>query len=174
VNRKTILTVCCGFLIIASDFALAIETSPFIGKVVRISDGDTVFILNGNRTFKIRLANIDAPEKNQSYGLACKRRLSERVFQKEVRVNPVVKNSLDRYNRTVATINLGETDINLEQIKSGCAWHYTEYARRAQDKTNFMVYKTAENRARLDRIGLWQDLNPVYPPKFRKAQKRRF
>ncbi len=44
------------------------------GKVVKITDGDTLYVLDANyKEHKIRLAGIDAPERKQAYGLAsCK------------------------------------------------------------------------------------------------------
>lgn len=39
------------------------------GRIVRVLDGDTVEILGeGNQLKRVRLAGIDAPEKNQPFG----------------------------------------------------------------------------------------------------------
>lgn len=39
------------------------------GKVIKITDGDTVNVLTSdNETHKIRLSGIDAPEKKQAFG----------------------------------------------------------------------------------------------------------
>jgi len=40
----------------------------FEGKVVGISDGDTIKVLKNGKQVKIRLAAIDCPEKKQPYG----------------------------------------------------------------------------------------------------------
>ncbi len=43
------------------------------GKVVKITDGDTLYVLDANyKEHKIRLAGIDAPETKQAYGLVCR------------------------------------------------------------------------------------------------------
>lgn len=38
------------------------------GKVVGISDGDTLTLLSGREQIKVRLVEIDAPEKGQAFG----------------------------------------------------------------------------------------------------------
>ncbi len=47
------------------------------GKVVRVVDGDTLYVLDANyEQHKIRLAGIDAPERKQAYGLASRKQES--------------------------------------------------------------------------------------------------
>ena len=53
-------------LIILSSYLFSLE---LIGKVVKVSDGDTITILTSDKTqHKIRLNDIDAPEKKQAFG----------------------------------------------------------------------------------------------------------
>jgi endonuclease YncB( thermonuclease family) len=57
------------------------------GKVVKITDGDTLYVLDANyKDHKIRLAGIDAPERRQAYGLASRKHLLSIVAGKQVRV----------------------------------------------------------------------------------------
>lgn len=56
-------------LIIASTLSFSTPTlaETIEGRVVGVSDGDTLTLLDDSRTqFKIRLAAIDAPEKAQA------------------------------------------------------------------------------------------------------------
>jgi len=64
------------------------------GKVISVTDGDTIKILVDNRQIKVRLAEIDAPEKNQAYGMKAKQFLGNLVFGKDVRVKEI---DWDRY-----------------------------------------------------------------------------
>ena len=58
------------------------------GKVVGVSDGDTITVLDGDyQQYKIRLAGIDAPEKAQAFGNRSKEHLSALVFGKSVSVD---------------------------------------------------------------------------------------
>ncbi len=51
--------------------SLAASADSLTGKVVKITDGDTLYVLDANyKDHKIRLAGIDAPERRQAYGLA--------------------------------------------------------------------------------------------------------
>ncbi len=53
------------------------------GKVVKITDGDTLYVLDANyKEHKIRLAGIDAPERKQAYGLASRKHLASIVAGK--------------------------------------------------------------------------------------------
>jgi micrococcal nuclease len=42
--------------------------ADFTGRVVGISDGDTISVMHGTRGEKIRLNGIDCPEKRQAFG----------------------------------------------------------------------------------------------------------
>ncbi len=54
--------------------SLAASADSLTGKVVKITDGDTLYILDANyKEHKIRLAGIDAPERKQAYGLASRK-----------------------------------------------------------------------------------------------------
>lgn len=137
------------------------------GRVVGVSDGDTVTVLDvDNKPHKIRLSGIDAPEKEQAYGQKSKESLSELVFGKSVDVE---WRKQDRYGRTVGKIMLGGVDICLEQVKRGMAWHYKQYQQEqtAQDR---LSYAESETLARSMRTGLWQDASPVEPSAFRHTK----
>ena len=115
------------------------------GKVVSIADGDTLTILMGDKQYKIRLAEIDTPEKNQPYGTKSKAVLADMVFSKEVIAEV---QDIDRYGRYVAKIYTGELDICREMVRRGAAWVYRLYLR---DKSLLDV----EAEARKAKLGLW-------------------
>ena len=75
---------------------------PLIGRVVGVSDGDTVTVLLPEHVqLEVRLSGIDAPEKRQPFGQRAKQRLSELVLGKTV---TLAGNKQDRYRRLVAKI----------------------------------------------------------------------
>ena len=92
-------------LLLLSLNSLAEELS---GKVVGITDGDTLTLLVDQNQYKIRLAEIDTPEKGQPWGKYATQALAEKVFKAEIRVQVV---DVDRYGRTVGRIWLEERDI---------------------------------------------------------------
>ena len=123
-------------------------------KVVGVHDGDTITGLDEDqKQFKIRLDAIDAPELGMPFGQASRKALSEKVFGKQVEV--IVKTK-DRYGRTVGHVLLDKRDMNLEMLEEGMAWHYAHYDHNKR-------LADAEQEARGNRLGLWQDPNPVAP-----------
>ncbi|MDP3778406.1 thermonuclease family protein [Methylotenera sp.] len=138
------------------------------GKVIKVTDGDTVNVLtDDNQTHKVRLSGIDAPEKSQAFGNKSKQALADDIDGKTVRVE---FNKRDKYQRIVGKITVNGKDVNLNQIKRGLAWHYKKYENE-QDVEDRSIYANAEYLAQRDKIGLWFDANPIPPWDFRK-QKR--
>ena len=133
-----------------------------------MADGDTITVLDSNNTqHKIRLQGIDAPEKAQAYGQKSKQSLYQMVHGKFVSVEFEKK---DKYGRTVGKVLLNGTDICLEQIKLGMAWHYKQYEseQSAQDRA---MYEQAEQSARTQNLGLWKDNKSIPPWEFRRNNK---
>ncbi|MBT9541220.1 thermonuclease family protein [Thiobacillus sp.] len=128
------------------------------GVVFVVIDGDTVLFKPdsynaASRAFlKIRLANIDAPEKDQPYGEAATRALSALVLNQRVELNTV---AIDAYGRTIAQIQLRDVQVNAELVRRGLAWA-SAYHRSAELKA---VQRDAQQAAR----GLWREAEPVPP-----------
>lgn len=130
-------------------------------KVVGITDGDTLTCLVNQTPIKVRLKQIDAPEKKQAFGEVSRQALSNAVFNQTV----MLKNtSKDKYGRTLADVYLGTSNINKQQVQNGMAWAYREYL-SDQD------YLILEAAARQQRLGLWSHPNPIYPQDFRRNKK---
>lgn len=156
-------------LLVCSFFVVPALAESIIGRVVSVADGDTITVLDATQTqHKIRLAGVDAPEKNQAFGQRSKESLSELVFNQEVQVHTTKQ---DRYGREIGKVLVGGLDANLEQVKRGMAWHYKAYQREqsAQDR---VAYSEAEKGALRGRVGLWRDEQPVPPWDFRKINPR--
>ena len=146
----------------------AIEAATLQGKVVGVADGDSITVLDDNKTqHKIRLLGIDAPEKAQAFGQKSKQSLHQLVHNKQVTVEFQKK---DKYGRTVGKVLINGNDICLEQIKLGMAWHYKQYESQ-QSKEDRIVYKQAELAARNQALGIWKDKNSTPPWDFRKQTR---
>lgn len=137
------------------------------GRVIGVSDGDTISLLDASRTqHKIRLAGIDAPESGQAFGSRAKQTLSDCAFGKQAQIEG---SKSDRYGRTVAKVIVNGTDCNLRQIELGMAWHYKKYESE-QTKSDRILYATAQNAAMSQRKGLWIDAKPVAPWEWRNGE----
>jgi endonuclease YncB( thermonuclease family) len=73
----------------------------------------------------------------------------------------------DKYRRQVCKILVDGVDANLEQVKAGMAWWYRDYAREQSPKDR-EDYEVAEFNAKVRRLGLWADTNPVPPWEWRR------
>ncbi len=130
----------------------------FFAKVIAVIDGDTVLILRNGHPLKIRLADIDAPEKGQDFGMASRRSLGGMVSGKQVRVST---RAVDKYGRTVALLSIDGLNVNEEQVRRGMAWQYSHYFRNPR-------YIALQAEAQKAGRGLWAQAHPVKPWQWRK------
>jgi endonuclease YncB( thermonuclease family) len=132
----------------------------FVARSVSVLDGDTVLVRReaGVRPMKVRLADIDAPEKEQDFGDAAKQSLAKMLSGRQVRVDPV---AVDMYGRLVARLYIDDVSVNAELIRQGMAWEYS------LNRSN-REYLSLQDEARRARRGLWAQQNPVAPSQWRK------
>ena len=134
------------------------------GKVVSVTDGDTIKVFNAEKgQVKIRLYGIDTPEKAQPYGKSAGKYLASLIAGAVVEVESVTK---DRYGRTVGIVWNGETNINQDMVRSGYAWVYQRYC----DKPFCEDWLALEDEAKTDKLGLWQEPDPVPPWEWRRRK----
>lgn len=134
----------------------------FTATVIGVSDGDTITVLRNGQRLKVRLANIDCPEKTQGFGERAKQFTAEKCFGKKVIVNA---ENLDRYGRHTGEVTLPDgTSLNKSLVAEGYAWCYQQFCHDAS-------YLVSEHDARDQRIGLWAESEQTPPWEFRKAQK---
>lgn len=175
--KKQTKLIYVAILIIAGLFCSTAYSgikSSLQGKVMKVTDGDTVVIspIEGGEFFKCRLYGIDAPETpkkgkgGQPYGEEASKALKNLILGQKVDVTLTGDKT---YDRQVCIIKKDGLDINLEMVKLGYAWAYRQYLKRPHAS----AYIDSENEARRSKSGLWQDINPTPPWEFRKAQKKR-
>ncbi|EFY6271501.1 thermonuclease family protein [Shigella sonnei] len=131
------------------------------GKVIRVLDGDTIEVLQDKKPVRIRLANIDAPEKKQAFGSWSTSQLKTLVAGKQVTISYSHK---DRYGRIIGHVfTTNGTDASRFMVQSGAAWVYERYN---TDKSLPALQREAQEQKR----GLWADTNPVPPWEWRHKQ----
>ena len=149
-------------------FACDAAAATLVGHVVGVSDGDTVTVLTAeNRKFKIRLTGIDAPEKKQPFGAFAKETLARQLFGQPVTVE---WSKTDRYGRILGKIEVDGVDANLEQVREGSAWVYTQYLRELTIEDR-RLYLEVEQQAKSEHAGLWRDTHPEPPWQWRKEKR---
>ena len=152
--RRALLFFAFSSFFLASGAARA----DFVGRVVKVSDGDTLTVLFERKEIKVRLQSIDAPELKQPYGRRAQQSLTELCAARTVRV---VERGHDRYGRTVGSIACEGMDAGAEQVRRGMAWVFERYAPRSLHN-NAPLYGL-QDEARASRRGLWADPQPTAP-----------
>jgi len=134
------------------------------GRVVSVADGDTFTLLTDEKKqVKVRLHGVDCPERAQDFGQVARQKLSDLVFNQQVRV---VEKDVDRYQRTVGIAYTSDNRcVNEELLRAGLAWHYKEYDKNPE-------WAALEAEAREKRIGLWSQPNPVRPSEYRRSKRK--
>lgn len=141
--------------------AASVSHADFSGKVIRILDGDTIEVLVERTPVRVRLAQIDAPEKKQPFGTKSRQALADFTFQRSVQVR---ESEADRYGRRIGTVLVDGRDVNRAMVAAGMAWVYRVYAK---DRSLLDV----EAEARHSRRGLWTDAQAVPPWEWRAHQR---
>ena len=104
----------------------AASAVPIDGMVVRVVDGDTIYVQLADRVEKIRYIGVNTPEihhptRGEEPGgraaAAVNRRL---VGGRHVRLELDVR-TRDRYGRLLAYVWVGETMVNAELVRQGYA-----------------------------------------------------
>lgn len=135
----------------------------FQGKVIGVKDGDTFEVLYEGQPEKVRLADIDCPEKSQAFGKNARQYASDLCFGKTVTVTSSGKR--DRYKRIVGVITTNDSiNVNEELVRAGYAWHYKQYSKSEE-------LSALEEKAREEHIGLWADADPKAPWEWRKERR---
>ena len=136
------------------------------GIVTKVTDGDTVTLSAEGTIHKIRLSEIDAPERNQSYGLTARAVLSSLLLGKQVEVK-IVKKS-DRYGRVIGRIFIDDKDVSAYMVEMGHAMVYRRYI------TDDSLLKL-EKSAKKNNLGLWKlaEEDRVPPWVWRKQKRKK-
>ena len=144
------------------------STACIDALVVGVTDGDTVRLLTDRpgspRQLRLRLAEIDTPERGQPWGNRARQALAGKVFQRRVRV---ASSGEDRYGRLLGRIYVNNRDINREMVREGHAWVYRRYS-----SDNWLLGD--EQSAKAARLGLWSlpETEQVPPWQWRRASRK--
>lgn len=161
---RAVLALCLLPTLWAATAPAAADTMR--GVIIVVIDGDTVLFKPdhyqaASRAFlKLRLADIDAPEKDQPHGEAAMRVLQLLVLNQRVEVDTI---ATDAYGRKIARVRKGTLQVDAELVRRGFAWPSTRGRRNA-------ALLDAQREARGAHRGLWQDPAPTPPWVWRRAQ----
>ncbi len=133
-------------------FSWPVLSADIHGRGVRVLDGDTIEVMDSLKAVRIRLVNIDAPEKKQDYGRWSTDMMKLLVAGKRVTVTYFQR---DRYGRILGQVYVPDgMNVNQFMVRAGAAWVYEQYN---------TVLPVLQNEARQQKRGLWSDADPVLP-----------
>lgn len=163
------------FLIpLLSLFWVRVDLTDLVGldlavHIIDIRDGDTLTVTHGNRTLKVRLSKIDAPELGQKFhhseknaGLVSRNCLRQMTPKKAV----LTIEGFDVYHRILGDVE----GLNLRAVENGCTGLYPHAVFSSVREK--MIYLKALSRARKERRGVWAFRGFQLPKKWRKINKR--
>ncbi|MGL5904243.1 MAG: thermonuclease family protein [Cetobacterium sp.] len=143
-------------------FILSALSFAFTGKVIKVADGDTITVQNGEEKVRVRFYGVDAPEKKQEYGVKSLDVLKKMIDGKVVEIKQKDK---DQYGRVVGEVYFEGKNLNLYMLENGHVWWYKQYSKNEKE------YEAAEKKAKDKKLGLWKENNPTPPWEFRRKNK---
>ncbi len=145
---------------------LTTTATPVPVVVVRVIDGDTVDVrpatphpTGPDRTERVRLLGIDAPETAHDHPAQCGADDATDALREQLRHRPVtltldpISGHHDRYGRTLGYLQADGHDVALDLVRAGMveAWHPPS----APAPTRYPPYAAAQETAEASRAGLW-------------------
>ena len=157
--KKSLLVL----LIVASGILGAdVKAASLYGKVIEVNSGDVITVFNLNRSVRVKLVGVDAPEMQQAFGDAARKHLSDLVYDKSVLVQ---YSGIGADRSVTGRVLLDTVDIGAQMIRDGAAW-FDPNNLSSLSETDRAVYQQSEQAARSERRGLWQAENPMAPWEF--------
>lgn len=144
------------------------DAGLLIGRVLRVLDGDSLVLQQGRHEVSVRLAAVDAPERDQAHAEAARAALRACAGGRIVMVQVT---ATDRHGRRVGRLESAGEDCGLRLVRQGHAWHAKAFERE-QPLGDRLAYAAAQREARRQRLGLWQDPNPTPPWAWRREFPR--
>lgn len=167
-----LISILLTLTLLSSGPALAATTgsyTPFTatGSVIANHDGDTLKLQTPDRgLLTIRFSGSDTPETGQAFWKSARRALAHLVEDQQVTVHCYKKS----HERDVCKVFTGQTDVGLEMVRHGMAWYAFQYAAELTTAEQ-LAYRTAEEKARQAKAGLWSEPNPQPPWECRSLRR---
>jgi endonuclease YncB( thermonuclease family) len=139
------------------------EGVKFYGRVTETYGGNGIAVMTGGRAREAVCINyLETPESGQPYAEVAAQHLKDLLLGKDVTV--LFRGiSEEDTECVIGDVYLGGVNITLQMVRDGVAWSNKSYAYLE----GYYVYERAEQAARGERRGLWQDPSPTPPWTYR-------
>jgi endonuclease YncB( thermonuclease family)/thiol-disulfide isomerase/thioredoxin len=135
------------------------------GVVSEVRDGQSIVIVTGGRKLAVVLRGVAAPELKQEFGDVAQQHLASLILDKAVEVDFSQLES----GHVVGKVFCNQMDIGLQVIRDGAAW-YDKTSGYSLTEAERAVYAEAQQLARNEMRGMWQDGSPMPPWEWRRAE----
>ena len=143
---------------LATALILGCGLSAYSAEITYFYDGDTVKINDNGQEFKLRINDIDAPEKSQSYGKKSRRALMQLCKSGEFKATITGQ---DKYGRKLGKLACHGQDASMYMVQNGYAWFYAHFS---NDSNLAFSQQEARNKG----LGLWHAKQQTEPWIWRK------
>jgi endonuclease YncB( thermonuclease family) len=155
----------CAVLLLGNPVP-ALAGEPFVARVTKVIDGDSLVVEVKSRKMEIRLYGVDSPEYDQPFSGLAKAFSRRAVLGRQVTIDP---RSTDRYDRVVALVDRDGGMLNADLVSAGFAWVSPRYCRLRLCRE----WRELEMLARSKRAGLWQEADPVPPWRWKEMSREK-
>jgi endonuclease YncB( thermonuclease family) len=121
------------------------------GRVVAVTDGDTIRVLLQGQEYPVRYIGIDTPETGQPNAAAARDQNAALVSGKTVRLEKDVSDT-DRYGRLLRYVWVDDIMVNAELVRQG----YAQAATFPPDVKYQKKFSALQKEAQTAGRGLWQ------------------
>lgn len=146
----------------------AVIGTSYSCRVHKVWDGDTFDALCAKAgEVRVRLYQVDAPEKNQPRGGEALGWLNQKIWKQTVSVKLIAVEGAtpNHQQRWVGRVLLKRSSVNLMAVTNGWAWAAPGFTKPGDS------IRTAERKARLANVGIWQDSAPIAPWDWRHGRR---
>jgi len=138
------------------------DSTVFEGQVMEVVDGASIALkMSNNSRIVICVSRLETPEPGQPRADIAEQHLRDLLLQKNVRVS-LIGLAEDRGCLT-GDVYLNNININLQMVRDGVAWANKNYAY----PEGYYAFEQAEQAARSEQRGIWQDSSPTAPWEYR-------
>lgn len=137
---------------------IPVNTERSEAKVTGIVDGDTIEVVIGGQTYRVRYIGIDTPERDQRYYAEATEANRKLVENKTVFLIKDVS-EVDRYGRLLRYVLADGIFVNLQLVEDG----YAVPATYPPDVACADTFLASSRKARDAGLGLWQATATSFP-----------
>jgi len=149
-------------------FSPVLQAKTLTAHIIAVIDGDTVKIRDAEGIkYLVSLSGVDAPEMMQAHGKVAKEYLCQLICDQDVVLS---YNKLNTEGHALSSMHFNGNDVSLKMLEGGMAWQ-TIHDQEITSRHAFSDYARAENTARIQNIGLWQDGINISPWRWRQISQ---